>query len=97
MTPIRRAILHPSNPYKRKLIGLWLGAYVAWFFAAPWLLARRGEPELAGWCPLWLVPTMIAGGVIGIAALVSPNRFTVALLGIVSICHIAVGLGLFPK
>ena len=83
--------------HKRTKIFLWICAYVCWFFAAQWFLPRWRGREIAGWSELWFVPTMIAGVIVGLFALVAPNRLVLASFGLVSICHIAVGLGLFPR
>jgi len=82
---------------KRTLVALWICAYAGWYFVAQWLLFRWRGQEIAGWSQFWFVPTFVAGTVIGFLTLAFPNRATITLFALVSICHILVGLGLFPR
>jgi hypothetical protein len=82
---------------KRTLVALWICAYAAWYFVAQWLLFRWRGQEIAGWSQLWFIPTFIAGAVIGLITLAFPNRATITLFTLASICHILVGFGVFPR
>ena len=80
----------------RALYGTWLALYGAWWWVAPWLAERRGDPTGAGWLPLFMMPSMVFGGVVGIALVLVPSRLKIALFAVATMVHAAVGLGVHP-
>ena len=89
----RRSWLTPA----RAMCGLWVALYGAWYWIAPRLAERRGDSDEAGWLPMFLLPSFVFGGLIGLALVVNPKRPLFLLLGIATLVHGAVGLGLHGR
>ena len=83
--------------WKRTYVVLWMWLYIVWCVGSSWLREQWRGQEVAAWMMFWFVPTMVAGAIAGLMALAVPNRWTFALFGLVSLIHIAVGLGFHPK
>ncbi len=80
----------------RALCGAWLALYGAWYWAAPWLAERRGDPTEAGWLPLFMMPSLILGGLFGVFLVLKPEWYKAVIFAIATLFHAAVGLGLHP-
>jgi hypothetical protein len=90
--PTSRTWLTPA----RALYGTWLSLYGAWMWVAPWLAERRGDPTEAGWLPLFMMPSLIFGGLFGLLLVLKPGWQKVVIFAIATLVHAAVGLGFHP-
>lgn len=70
---------------------------VVWFFVAPNLVQKYGDPELAGWIPFWMIPASLAEFVVWVIAMWRPNKLTQGLFYVVAAVQLLIGCGWFPK
>src|SRR5579862_8751245 len=75
---------------------IWFLVYIAWYWISPHLLRSFGETDGLEWARLFLKFSLIIGVPVGIFACIKPNKTSLALFGVISVVHLAIGFGCFP-
>ena len=81
---------------RRQACGGWLLLHLSWYWISPWLHSTWSHHDEAAWVGLFLLPTLVLGGLAGLIACIKPEKWTCGIFALLSLAHLMIGFGFHP-